>query len=100
LRANALSSGLLEMPCEGAYTLRPESAVISGRGFAEQGFDRFHPYLRPLRIAADALPRQLHDAGWDTLFVHPHDACFDAEGNIFVAEWVNGGRITKLTRLS
>jgi hypothetical protein len=33
-------------------------------------------------------------------FVHPHDACFDAEGNIFVAEWVNGGRITKLTRLS
>ena len=32
-------------------------------------------------------------------FVHPHDACFDAAGNIFVAEWVNGGRVTKLTRL-
>jgi len=33
-------------------------------------------------------------------FVHPHDACFDAAGNIFVAEWVATGRITKLRRLA
>ncbi len=33
-------------------------------------------------------------------FVHPHDACFDAEGNIFVAEWVATGRVTKLKRLA
>lgn len=33
-------------------------------------------------------------------FIHPHDACFDAEGNIFVAEWVATGRVTKLRRLS
>ncbi len=33
-------------------------------------------------------------------FVHPHDACFDAHGNIFVAEWVSTGRITRLRRLS
>jgi hypothetical protein len=33
-------------------------------------------------------------------FVHPHDACFDARGNIFVAEWVQPGRITKLRRVS
>lgn len=32
-------------------------------------------------------------------FIHPHDACFDKEGNIFVAEWVATGRITKLKRL-
>ncbi len=32
-------------------------------------------------------------------FVHPHDACFDAEGNIFVAEWVATGRISRLTRV-
>ncbi len=36
----------------------------------------------------------------DGKFVHPHDACFDASGNIFVAEWVATGRITKLRRLS
>lgn len=33
-------------------------------------------------------------------FLHPHDACFDAAGNIFVAEWVNTGRITKLRKVS
>lgn len=33
-------------------------------------------------------------------FVHPHDACFDADGNIFVTEWVVGGRVTKLTKVS
>ncbi|HIB88927.1 TPA: twin-arginine translocation signal domain-containing protein [Candidatus Poribacteria bacterium] len=33
-------------------------------------------------------------------FVHPHDACFDTEGNIYVAEWVATGRITKLRHLS
>lgn len=32
-------------------------------------------------------------------FVHPHDACFDADGNIYVAEWVQAGRVTKLTRV-
>ncbi|TWT61204.1 twin-arginine translocation signal domain-containing protein [Rubinisphaera italica] len=33
-------------------------------------------------------------------FVHPHDACFDKDGNIFVAEWVVGGRVTKLEKVS
>ena len=33
-------------------------------------------------------------------FVHPHDACFDKDGNIFVAEWVVSGRVTKLRKLS
>lgn len=35
----------------------------------------------------------------DAKFVHPHDACFDADGNIFVAEWVATGRVSKLKRL-
>ena len=29
-------------------------------------------------------------------FIHPHDACFDREGNIYVAEWVTIGRISRL----
>ena len=32
-------------------------------------------------------------------FTHPHDACFDKDGNIFVAEWVATGRVSKLRRL-
>jgi hypothetical protein len=33
-------------------------------------------------------------------FVHPHDACFDRDGTIFVVEWVPTGRVTKLRKLS
>ncbi|RMG40318.1 MAG: hypothetical protein D6725_03615, partial [Planctomycetota bacterium] len=33
-------------------------------------------------------------------FVHPHDACFDRDGNIFVAEWVATGRVSRLKRLA
>lgn len=33
-------------------------------------------------------------------FVCPHGACFDHEGNIFVVEWVEAGRVTKLRRVA
>jgi len=33
-------------------------------------------------------------------FVCPHGACFDHEGNIFVVEWVESGRVTKLRKTS
>ncbi len=33
-------------------------------------------------------------------FVCPHGAGFDHEGNIFVVEWVESGRVTKLRRLA
>lgn len=32
-------------------------------------------------------------------FVHPHDACFAENGDIFVAEWVGTGRVSKLERV-
>ena len=32
-------------------------------------------------------------------FVHPHDACFDRDGNILVAEWVATGRISMLRKV-
>ncbi|MCA9178660.1 MAG: peptidase [Planctomycetales bacterium] len=32
-------------------------------------------------------------------FVHPHDACFDADGNIYVVEWVPQGRAAMLRRV-
>jgi len=33
-------------------------------------------------------------------FVHPHDAAFDKDGNIFVVEWVSTGRVTFLRKVS
>jgi hypothetical protein len=47
------------------------------------------------------LRRDEKGEGWvPGRFLHPHDACFDAAGNIFVAEWVQSGRITKLRKVS
>jgi hypothetical protein len=33
-------------------------------------------------------------------FICPHGACFDRDGNIFVVEWVELGRVTKLRRVA
>jgi hypothetical protein len=35
----------------------------------------------------------------DGKFVHPHDACFDKNGDIFVVEWVSTGRVSKLVKV-
>jgi|TARA_B110000495_G_C23036992_1_gene619689 DNA-binding beta-propeller fold protein YncE len=32
-------------------------------------------------------------------FIHPHDACFDSNGDILVAEWVVTGRVSKLVKV-
>jgi TAT (twin-arginine translocation) pathway signal sequence len=38
---------------------------------------------------------------WKTgKFIHPHDACFDKDGNIFVVEWVPTGRVSFLRKVS
>ncbi len=53
------------------------------------------------RVSADSKRTiRADESKWlDGKFVHPHDACFDRDGNIFVAEWVATGRITKLERV-
>lgn len=33
-------------------------------------------------------------------FVHPHDACFDLNGNIIVPEWVSTGRVSFLKKIT
>jgi hypothetical protein len=49
--------------------------------------------VKKLKIRTD--PRQWRPGK----FVHPHDACFDKDGNIFVVEWVDSGRITLLRQV-
>ena len=51
---------------------------------------------------AEVLKMQIrgNPASWvDGKFVHPHDACFDKDGNIFVTEWAEAGRVTFLKRV-
>lgn len=53
------------------------------------------------RISADKKRtiRQTPSQWIDGKFVHPHDACFAADGSIYVAEWVATGRVTKLEKV-
>jgi hypothetical protein len=46
------------------------------------------------------LRSQPRDAFVPGQFICPHGACFDHDGNIFVAEWVEVGRVTKLRRVA
>ncbi len=48
----------------------------------------------------EELRKQSRDKFTPGKFVSPHGACFDHDGNIFVAEWVEVGRITKLRKVS
>jgi len=51
-------------------------------------------------VLADNMALRKAPAKWEAgRFIHPHDACFDKNGNIFVAEWVEPGRITLLRRV-
>jgi hypothetical protein len=43
-------------------------------------------------------PNVPHDMRRDGRFNSPHGGCFDAQGNIYIVEWIQDGRITKLTR--
>ena len=49
------------------------------------------------RVLDDNFSMRNHPARWEAgKFVHPHDACFDHDGNIYVAEWVAVGRVSFL----
>jgi hypothetical protein len=54
------------------------------------------------RISADKMYKIRGDKTlWQPgKFVHPHDACFAADGSIFVAEWVGTGRVSLLKKVS
>lgn len=61
------------------------------------------PDNKPAAQLGDGTNFALRDKARDQFipgqFIAPHSACFDASGNIFVVEWVEIGRVTKLTRI-
>ncbi len=49
------------------------------------------------QVIADNFAMRQQPERWQAgKFIHPHDACFDHSGNIYVAEWVSIGRISFL----
>jgi hypothetical protein len=52
-------------------------------------------------VLADNFAMRSQPSRWEPgRFIHPHDACYDKDGNIFVVEWVPTGRISKLRKVS
>jgi hypothetical protein len=49
------------------------------------------------QVLANNFAMRRHPERWESgKFVHPHDACFDHAGNIYLAEWVAIGRVSFL----
>ena len=52
------------------------------------------------QVLADNFAMRRQPSRWkEGKFIHPHDACFDHDGNIYVAEWVAVGRINRLVKV-
>ncbi|HLS69133.1 MAG TPA: LTA synthase family protein [Kiloniellales bacterium] len=75
-QARAVAWGPLQVPAIGAYTMRTEYAFLTATPNDQLGFDALNPYLRADAHPLPALPALLSEAGWETLFVHPHVADF------------------------
>ena len=71
VRSRAAQYGRLRVPAHGAYTMRSEHAVLTGRTAAELGFGVFDPYLAAGGDEPESLARLAAARGYETLFVHP-----------------------------
>ena len=82
--------GLVVIPdLHGRVTLMDRSNAI----VAHLGDSNAPDWNNPLR-------REPRDKFIPGQFICPHGACFDSDGNIFVVEWVEVGRVTKLRKVA
>lgn len=52
------------------------------------------------QVLADKFKMRTQPETWQAgRFIHPHDACYDKDGNIFVVEWVATGRVSFLRKV-
>jgi DNA-binding beta-propeller fold protein YncE len=93
--------GLLRRPCH--MHRRASDLVVAdleGRVTILDAKDQVLVHLGdnpdPAKRAQNGVPRE---AWRDGEFVAPHCAAWDADGNLYVVDWVSAGRITKLERL-
>ena len=81
--------GLVVIPdLHGRVTLMDKTNAL----VAQLGDSNAENWNNPLR-------REPRDKFIPGQFICPHGACFDHNGNIFVVEWVEVGRVTKLRRV-
>ena len=93
--------GMLRRPCN-LYAHGDELVVADLAGRISL-LDAQNELILHLGDNPDPGLRARNDVGRDLwrngLFISPHSACFDAEGNIYVMDWLSAGRVTRLKRV-
>jgi hypothetical protein len=92
-----------KLPCH--FDVHKDLVVIpdlQGRVTLVDRDNRIVEHLGDSNNTAGSFPlrTQTRDTFIPGQFICPHGACFDHEGNIFVVEWVEVGRVTKLRKIA
>lgn len=82
MRAGALQTGRLTVPCWGANTVRSEFAVLTGIDSATLGLDRFNPYERFAQEQVRSIAWEMKRQGYRTICLHPFDKRFYARHRV------------------
>jgi phosphoglycerol transferase MdoB-like AlkP superfamily enzyme len=70
-RTRSAQYGRLRVPAHGAYTMRSEHAVLTGRPSDTLGFGRYDPYTSRSGDEPTSLARLARARGYGTVFLHP-----------------------------
>ncbi|MDP4004131.1 LTA synthase family protein [Methylobacterium sp. NEAU K] len=84
-RTRAAQYGRLRVPAHGAYTMRSEHAVLTGRPSDSLGFGRYDPYTSRSGDEPTSLARLARDRGYGTLFLHPFHRDFFRRAQVMQA---------------
>jgi phosphoglycerol transferase MdoB-like AlkP superfamily enzyme len=84
-RTRAAQYGRLRVPAHGAYTMRSEHAVLTGRPSDSLGFGRYDPYTSRSGDEPTSLARLASDKGYGTLFLHPFHRDFFRRAKVMQA---------------
>lgn len=85
VRSRAAQYGRLQVPAHGAYTMRSEHAVLTGRPSETLGFGRYDPYTSRSGDEPTSLARLARSRGYDTLFLHPFHRDFFRRAQVMEA---------------
>ena len=84
-RTRAAQYGRLRVPAHGAYTMRSEHSVLTGRPPDSLGFGRYDPYTSRSGDEPTSLARLAGSRGYQTLFLHPFHRDFFRRAKVMQA---------------
>ncbi|MEY8715504.1 LTA synthase family protein [Francisella philomiragia] len=77
------SSGKLEVPCYGAYTMRSEFAFLTGIASSQLRHASFNPYRKAYKNITQSYIQQLKSLGYHCVAIHPFNKRFFNREKVF-----------------